>query len=117
MVAISVRNKIMRKFANFVRLYFPHIFQPNFGILLLLKGSFRECSFLGRDLSRTKISLKGKLSIVLVEVVSFASLKEVYHCGRGLPIVEFGGGEELWMLSWLKNAFMVSFATQQSIYH
>ncbi len=34
-----------------------NIFQPNFGILLLLKGSFRECSFFGRDLSRTKISL------------------------------------------------------------
>ena len=53
-VAIFARNTIMRKFANFVRLYFPHITtfsKPNFGILLLLKGSFRECSFFGRDLS------------------------------------------------------------------
>ena len=30
-VAISIRNTLLR------------IFQPNFGILLLLKGSFREC--------------------------------------------------------------------------
>ncbi len=47
-VAISARNTIMRKFANFGRLYFPHIiqhFQPNFGILLFLKGSFQEFRF------------------------------------------------------------------------
>ena len=37
-----------------------NIFQPNFGILLLLKGSFRECSFLGQDVSRTKISQLNK---------------------------------------------------------
>ncbi len=44
-VIISAHNTIIRKFANFVRLYFPthyNIFQPNFGILLLSKGSFRE---------------------------------------------------------------------------
>ena len=45
----KVVNTIMRKFANFVRLYPPHmhynIFQPNFRILLLLKGSFREFRF------------------------------------------------------------------------
>ncbi len=41
-----------------------NIFQPNFGILLLLKGSFRECSFLGQDVSRTKISLYSIRKIV-----------------------------------------------------
>ncbi len=59
-VAISTCNTVMRKFANFVRLIFSthyNIFQPNFGILLLLKGSFQEGSFFGRDLSSTKISL------------------------------------------------------------
>ena len=37
----------MKKFANFVRLYFPYIttFFPNFGILLLLKDFFREFVF------------------------------------------------------------------------
>ena len=42
------RNTIMRKSANFKAIFPTHynIFQPNFGILLLLKGSFRECSFL-----------------------------------------------------------------------
>ena len=43
----------MRKFANFARLYFPHITtyisQPNFGILLVLKGSFREFGFFRLD--------------------------------------------------------------------
>ena len=40
-VTISTRNTIMRKSAIFVRLYY-NIFQPNFGILPPLKGSFRE---------------------------------------------------------------------------
>ncbi len=47
MVTICARNTI-RKFANFERLYSFHIFNispPNFGILLLLKGSFREFLF------------------------------------------------------------------------
>ena len=45
----SARHTITRKFSDFVTLYiFPthyNIFQPNFGILLLLKGSFREFRF------------------------------------------------------------------------
>ena len=48
MVTISARNTIIRKFANFAGLYFRifyNIFPPNFGILLLLKGSFREFLF------------------------------------------------------------------------
>ncbi len=56
----SARGTIVGKFANFVGLCFPHIcniFRPNFGILLLFRGSFRECGFFGRDLSRTKIGL------------------------------------------------------------
>ncbi len=47
-VAFSALNT-MRKFANFVRLHVfsthCNIFQPSFGILLFLKGSFQECSF------------------------------------------------------------------------
>ena len=43
-VAISARYTIVRKFANFARLYIPNI-STNFGILLLLKGSFREFRF------------------------------------------------------------------------
>ena len=49
-ITISARIIEYRKFANFVRLYFPQItifFQPNFGILLLLKGSLREFIFFG----------------------------------------------------------------------
>ncbi len=39
-------NTIMRKFANIEDNFFMHyIFQPNFGILLHLKGSFREIDF------------------------------------------------------------------------
>ena len=58
-VAISALNTIMGKFAYFVGYIFhtSQHFQPNFGIFVLLEGSFRECSFFGRDLSRTKISL------------------------------------------------------------
>ena len=63
----------MRKSANFVRLYFQHIttyiFRPNFGILLLLKGSFRE--FL--DLSGSKISLQCKLSTSYDSWLSYKS--------------------------------------------
>ncbi len=48
-VAISARNTVMRKFANFVRLYIfsahYNIFQPNIRILLRLEGSFREFCF------------------------------------------------------------------------
>ncbi len=57
----------LTKFANFLiivlRVEIATIFKAeslgyiNFGILLLFKGSFRECSFIGQDLSRTKISL------------------------------------------------------------
>ena len=75
-VTISARNTIVRKFSNFVGLYFPHIttFQPNqFGILLLLKGSFRECSFFGRDLSRTKICLEGELRSRCQEALAMVS--------------------------------------------
>ena len=43
-VTISANHTIMRKFANFVRLYF----QPDFGISLLLEGSFRELRFLSK---------------------------------------------------------------------
>ncbi len=41
-VAISARNTIMRKFANFVMLCFPHIFQPNF---TTFERFFPEISF------------------------------------------------------------------------
>ncbi len=46
-VTISARNTIMRKFANFVRLYFPHITTVfnQFWNLLLVKGSFQEFHF------------------------------------------------------------------------
>ena len=43
MVAISVHNTIMRKFANFVRLYFPHIttfFDQILGFYYFLKVLF-----------------------------------------------------------------------------
>ena len=50
METISPRNTIMRKFANFVRLqYIFHTlqhFSTKFGILLLLKGSFRKFRFI-----------------------------------------------------------------------
>ena len=55
-VAISARNT-MSKLCKAIFFTHYNIFQPNFGILLLLKGSFWGCSFFGRDLSRTKISL------------------------------------------------------------
>ncbi len=48
MVAISAHDTIMGKFANFCKaIFYVHynIFQPNFGILLLLKGSFEELVF------------------------------------------------------------------------
>ena len=44
-VTISARSTVMRKFANFLRLFFSTHYnscQPNFGILLLSKGFFRE---------------------------------------------------------------------------
>ena len=35
------KYKNIQKFANFARLYFPYL-TANFGVLLLLKGSFQE---------------------------------------------------------------------------
>ncbi len=49
MVAISVRNTIMRKFANFVRLYFPHIttfFNQILGFYYFLEVVFGNVVFL-----------------------------------------------------------------------
>ncbi len=49
MVAISVRNTIMRKFANFVRLYFPHnttFFNEILGFYFFLKVLFGNVVFL-----------------------------------------------------------------------
>ena len=43
---------------------FYKISRPNFEILLLLKGSFREFRFLCLNLPRPEISLQGELSIV-----------------------------------------------------
>ncbi len=57
MVAISARNTIMRKLCKAIFSVFYKISRPNLEILLLLKGSLRECSFLCLDLSRSKISL------------------------------------------------------------
>ncbi len=51
MVAISVRNTIMRKFANFVRPYFPHIttfFNQILGFYYFLKVLFGNVVFLVR---------------------------------------------------------------------
>ncbi len=48
-VAISVRHTIMRKFANFVRLYFPHIttfFNQILGFYYFLKVVFGNVVFL-----------------------------------------------------------------------
>ena len=48
MVTISTRNTIIRKFANFPKAIFSvfyNISPPNFGILLLLRGSFRIFRF------------------------------------------------------------------------
>ena len=48
-VAISVRNTIMRKFANFVKLYFPHIttfFNQILGFYYFLKVLFGNVVFL-----------------------------------------------------------------------
>ena len=50
-VAISARNTIMRKFCKAIFSAHYNIFQPNFGISLLLKGSFQEFVFC-LDLSR-----------------------------------------------------------------
>ena len=63
-VAISARNT-MRKFAYLVRLYFPQIafFNQIVGFHYFQVGSFQECSFFGRHLPRTKISLYRELSI------------------------------------------------------
>ncbi len=49
MLAISVRNTIMRKFANFVRLYFPHIttfFNQILGFYYFLKVLLGNVVFL-----------------------------------------------------------------------
>ncbi len=59
-VTISARNTIMREICKLCKAIFSadyNFFQPNFGILLLLKGCFRELRFFRLDLSRSKISL------------------------------------------------------------
>ncbi len=54
-VTISVRNTIMKKFANFVRLYLPHITTFfKFWNFTTFKKFFPEISF---SLSRSKVSL------------------------------------------------------------
>jgi hypothetical protein len=47
-VAISTRNIIMRKFENFVRLYFPHItaFSTKFWNFTTFERFFSEISFI-----------------------------------------------------------------------
>ncbi len=60
MVAISARNTIMRKFPNFVKLYFPYFTKCRDQILKFYyfsKESFREFRFLCLDLPRAEISL------------------------------------------------------------
>ncbi len=52
---IWINSKHRHGMPNFIRRYFPNITtlrQPNFGILLLLKGSFREFGFCFLNLSR-----------------------------------------------------------------
>ncbi len=65
----SARSTIMRKFAKFVRLYFPYFTRFRGQILkfyyFILKGSFREIRFLCLNLPRPEISLQGELSIVM----------------------------------------------------
>ena len=59
MVGTSARNYISKAIFS----VFYNISPPNIGILLLLKGSFREFRFICLDLPRLKISLLCKLSI------------------------------------------------------
>ncbi len=67
-VAISARNTIMRKFAKFVRLYFPHIttfFNQIWDFTTFdLKCSFRECSFFGRICLEQKLVFKENCLLV-----------------------------------------------------
>ncbi len=67
--AISVRNTIMRKFANFVRLYFPHIttfFNQILGFYYFLKVLFGNVVFLVGICPEQKLVYKENCLLVTI---------------------------------------------------
>ena len=81
-IAISVRNTIMRKFASFVRLYFPHIttfFNQILGFYYFLKFLFGNVVFLVGICLEQKLVYKENCLLSDVNIIKYWAYQGTVH--------------------------------------